>query len=105
MRRIFFLIQISLGFNADLNIYKLFKYNGSSNYKFSSTFAIRNLFESYSNNLRSFSPVEFILRLSQKSLVFAISFEVNENSTINCNSYSSLTFLSTDILETPCKSI
>ena len=100
---LFFLHMVSLGLNAESNIYKLYKYNGSSNLKFSSTFASSNLLDSYSNNLRVFSPAECILRLSQKNLVVAISYEVNDNSMIY--SYSSLTFLSTHILEAPTKSM
>ena len=102
---LFFLQIVNLGLNADSNIYELYKYNGSSNFKVSSTFASSNLLESYSITLSKFSPAECILRLSQKNLVVAISYEVNDNSTIYCNSYSSLTFLSTDILEAPTKSM
>ena len=102
---LFFLQMVSLGLNTDSNNYKLHKNNGSSNFKFSSRFESSHLLDSYSNTLSKFSPAECIFRLSQKNLVVAISYEINDNSTIYCKSYSSLTFLSTDILETQTKSI
>ena len=104
-RILVFLQMVSLGLNADSNNYIMYKFKGSSNLKFSSAFASSNLLESYINTLSKFTPAECILRLSQTNLAVAISYETNENSTIFCKSYSSLTFLRNDILEAKTKSM
>lgn len=94
--------SLSLGLNP--NMYNIYKHNGMTNLKFTSTFENTNLLESFTTSSRKFTLIKCISSGFKNSLARVVSYQINEGSTIECKSYSSLYFQSNDILMSATKS-
>ena len=94
----------SLGLNISITSFKSFNYNGSINYKLGSTFESSFLLKSFKSRLQTLSQTKCILLGLKNNFTLAISYEVNEDSTILCKSYSSSNFKSDSFEKSTTKS-
>ena len=86
-------ITFWLGLNSQPVTYKLYNKNKSQELKSNSSYnETAFLLESYHTTDQRFSLIKCIALYSRQSCTKAISYEVNDNFTINCKSYSSLNF-------------
>ena len=91
-------IVLCLSLNSDPIKFYAYKFNNSKAFSFNLNFENRYLLESFSTSDQTFSLLSCISLSSKNSLAKAISFEVNDDLSISCKSFSPLNLLSTDIL-------
>ena len=86
-------------------MFEPYKYNGSTNFKFTATFESTYLLESYKINYKSFSLIMCLSLAFRNVSTQIIRYEVIDTMTVDCKSYSRLGFESTDIVLPSIKSI
>jgi hypothetical protein len=91
-------IALSSTMNSDPIKLYLFKFNESTTFKFDLNFENMYMLESHDALDQKFHLMRCLSRTSKNNSNKVISFEVNNDSTISCKSYSPLNLLSTDIL-------
>jgi hypothetical protein len=91
-------IVLCLSLNSDPIKFYSYKFNNSKAFCFNLNFENRYLLESFSTSEQTFSILSCISLSSKNSLAKAISYEVNDDLSISCKSFSPLNLLSTDIL-------
>ena len=90
-------IALSLCLEQKTIIFKPYKYNNTKDLKFTSVFENDYLIGSFITNDRAFNHVKCISKYSKNILAQAISFEVEQDSTRRCKSYSQSNFQPTDV--------
>ena len=95
-----FKIAVVIGLNSNSMRFKLFSFNGSQNFKFTSNFESMFLSESYRSNRQTFSILKCLSLSLKNSSIKAITYQVNNDSTIDCKSYSPSIIEFTDIIAT-----
>ena len=100
----FVLINFKIAFGLDLNltsvVYTLFQYRDNLSFKFTPYFESMHLLDSYKINRQTFSIVECLSLSFRNSSIKAITYEVKNDSTIVCKSYSTSIIKYSDLIIT-----
>ena len=99
---IFLLFTLKIAFVFGLNSmrFKLFQYEGSQNFKFTSNFESMHLLKSYKINRKTLSLEKCLTTNLENSSIKAITYQVNNDSTIECKLYSPSVIEFTDLITT-----
>ena len=99
-----FKIAFGLGLNMTSAMFTL-QYRDNLSFKFTPNFESMHLFESYKTNRQTFSIVECLSFSFKNSSIKAITYEANNDSTIDCKLYSTSTikYLDLTITSSPVK--
>ena len=95
-----FKIALGLSLNLTSVMYTLYQYNENLTFKFSPNFESLHLLESFKKNRETFSIVECLLLSFKNSSIKAITYELNNESTIDCKLYSALVIKYSDLIIT-----
>ena len=95
-----FKIATVIGLNSNSIRFKLYQYDGSQNFKFTPNFESMFLSESHKTNLQTFSILKCLSLSLKNSSIKAITYEVNNDSTIECKLYSPSVIEFTDLMPT-----
>ena len=82
-------VEIALGLSSNVNSikFKLYKFNGCQSVKFTPYFESMHFLDSYKINRPKFSIVECTSLSFRNSSIKAITYEVKNDSTIECKLY------------------
>ena len=86
------------GLNSISMRFKLFQYDGSQNFKFSSNFESMFLSESHKTNRQTFSILKCLSLSLKNSSIKAITYDVKNDSTFECKLYSPSVIEFTDLM-------
>ena len=95
-----FEIAAVFGLNSNSMRFKLFQYDGSQNFKFTSNFESMHLLKSYKINRQPFRFVKSLSPSLKNSSIKAITYEVKNDLTIECKLYSPSVIEFTDLMPT-----
>ena len=95
-------VEIALGLCLNVNSikFKLYKFNGCQSVKFTPNFESMFLSESFRSNCQTFSILKCLSLSLKNSSIKAITYQVNDDSTIDCKSYSIPIIELTDLITT-----
>ena len=95
-----FKIAFGLGLNLTSVMYTLHQYRDNLSFKFTPNFEKMHLFESNKVNRPKFSIVECLSLTYTNIAIGAITYELNNDSTIDCRSYSTSIIKYSDLIIT-----